>query len=136
MPVRPTVPLVTSSRLSFLEVLPTSCSTQWCWCWPESAVIAAVLTVVSGHSVQSVSFLSNSRRMIRLEVLNCFGSEVLHRLCYNALPTCSHPPPQRLERCMSIVTSMTTGVSEREANDALNAYVSTMSLHPFCLGKV
>lgn len=29
---------------------------------------------------------------------------------------------------MSIVTSMTTGVSEREANDALNAYVSTMSL--------
>ncbi|KAB0396315.1 hypothetical protein E2I00_015550, partial [Balaenoptera physalus] len=29
----------------------------------------------------------------------------------------------RLERCMSIVTSMTTGVSEREANDALNAYV-------------
>lgn len=25
---------------------------------------------------------------------------------------------------MSIVTSMTTGVSEREANDALNAYVS------------
>lgn len=94
VPVRPTVPLVTSSRLSFLEVLPTSCSTQWwwCWCWPESAVIAAVLTVVSGHSVQSVSFLSNSRRMIRLEVLNCFGSEVLHSLCYNALPTCSHPP--------------------------------------------
>uniref|UniRef100_A0A9L0S7U8 Integrator complex subunit 3 n=1 Tax=Equus caballus TaxID=9796 RepID=A0A9L0S7U8_HORSE len=30
---------------------------------------------------------------------------------------------ERLERCMSIVTSMTTGVSEREANDALNAYV-------------
>lgn len=83
---------------SFLEVLPTSCSTQWCWCWcwcwPESAVIAAVLTVVSGHSVQSISFLSNSRRMIKLEVLNCFGSEVLHRLCYNALPTCSHPPTE------------------------------------------
>lgn len=34
---------------------------------------------------------------------------------------------ERLERCMSIVTSMTAGVSEREANDALNAYVSTMS---------
>ncbi|XP_011932010.1 PREDICTED: integrator complex subunit 3 isoform X1 [Cercocebus atys] len=30
---------------------------------------------------------------------------------------------ERLERCMSIVTSMTAGVSEREANDALNAYV-------------
>lgn len=30
---------------------------------------------------------------------------------------------------MSIVTSMTTGVSEREANDALNAYVSTAP-HP------
>ncbi|XP_004714684.1 integrator complex subunit 3 isoform X1 [Echinops telfairi] len=30
---------------------------------------------------------------------------------------------ERLERCMSTVTSMTTGVSEREANDALNAYV-------------
>ncbi|XP_034523464.1 integrator complex subunit 3 isoform X3 [Ailuropoda melanoleuca] len=30
---------------------------------------------------------------------------------------------ERLERCMSIVTSMTTGVSEREANDALNAHV-------------
>ncbi|PNJ56339.1 INTS3 isoform 1 [Pongo abelii] len=32
-------------------------------------------------------------------------------------------PHPRLERCMSIVTSMTAGVSEREANDALNAYV-------------
>uniref|UniRef100_A0A8C7BJX3 Integrator complex subunit 3 n=1 Tax=Neovison vison TaxID=452646 RepID=A0A8C7BJX3_NEOVI len=32
-------------------------------------------------------------------------------------------PSQRLERCMSIVTSMTAGVSEREANDALNAHV-------------
>uniref|UniRef100_A0A8C7BBY5 Integrator complex subunit 3 n=1 Tax=Neovison vison TaxID=452646 RepID=A0A8C7BBY5_NEOVI len=31
--------------------------------------------------------------------------------------------PNRLERCMSIVTSMTAGVSEREANDALNAHV-------------
>nr|XP_060499242.1 integrator complex subunit 3 [Panthera onca] len=30
---------------------------------------------------------------------------------------------KRLERCMSIVTSMTAGVSEREANDALNAHV-------------
>ncbi|XP_025770983.1 integrator complex subunit 3 [Puma concolor] len=30
---------------------------------------------------------------------------------------------ERLERCMSIVTSMTAGVSEREANDALNAHV-------------
>ena len=35
---------------------------------------------------------------------------------------------------MSIVTSMTTGVSEREANDALNAYVSIiLSLNPFLL---
>ena len=43
-------------------------------------------------------------------------------------------PSQRLERCMSIVTSMTTGVSEREANDALNAYVSIiLSLNPFLL---
>lgn len=31
---------------------------------------------------------------------------------------------------MSIVTSMTTGVSEREANDALNAYVSTVPRPP------
>ncbi|KAM5129498.1 integrator complex subunit 3-like [Mantella aurantiaca] len=30
---------------------------------------------------------------------------------------------ERLERCVSLVTSMTNGVSEREANDALNAYV-------------
>uniref|UniRef100_A0A8C3IKJ1 Integrator complex subunit 3 n=1 Tax=Chrysemys picta bellii TaxID=8478 RepID=A0A8C3IKJ1_CHRPI len=30
---------------------------------------------------------------------------------------------QRLERCMGIVTSLTNGVSEREANDALNAHV-------------
>uniref|UniRef100_A0ACB8G6Z0 Integrator complex subunit 3 n=1 Tax=Sphaerodactylus townsendi TaxID=933632 RepID=A0ACB8G6Z0_9SAUR len=29
----------------------------------------------------------------------------------------------RLERCMGIVTALTGGVSEREANDALNAYV-------------
>ena len=43
-------------------------------------------------------------------------------------------PSQRLERCMSIVTSMTTGVSEREANDALNAYVSIiLSPYPFLL---
>uniref|UniRef100_A0A8C7BBQ8 Integrator complex subunit 3 n=1 Tax=Neovison vison TaxID=452646 RepID=A0A8C7BBQ8_NEOVI len=34
-----------------------------------------------------------------------------------------HDLSQRLERCMSIVTSMTAGVSEREANDALNAHV-------------
>ncbi|KAM3917911.1 LOW QUALITY PROTEIN: integrator complex subunit 3 [Leptodactylus fuscus] len=30
---------------------------------------------------------------------------------------------ERLERCVALVTSMTNGVSEREANDALNAYV-------------
>ncbi|CAM5174588.1 unnamed protein product [Eretmochelys imbricata] len=30
---------------------------------------------------------------------------------------------ERLERCMGIVTSLTNGVSEREANDALNAHV-------------
>ncbi|XP_066428560.1 integrator complex subunit 3 [Eleutherodactylus coqui] len=30
---------------------------------------------------------------------------------------------ERLERCVTLVTSMTNGVSEREANDALNAYV-------------
>ncbi|XP_018427857.1 PREDICTED: integrator complex subunit 3 isoform X1 [Nanorana parkeri] len=30
---------------------------------------------------------------------------------------------ERLDRCMALVTSMTNGVSEREANDALNAYV-------------
>lgn len=31
---------------------------------------------------------------------------------------------QRLERCVSIVTALTNGLSEREANDALNAHVS------------
>lgn len=31
---------------------------------------------------------------------------------------------QRLERCVGIVTSLTNGLSEREANDALNAHVS------------
>eukprot|EP00079_Xenopus_tropicalis_P018444 XP_004920126.1 PREDICTED: integrator complex subunit 3 [Xenopus tropicalis] len=30
---------------------------------------------------------------------------------------------ERLERCMALVNSMTNGMSEREANDALNAYV-------------
>lgn len=39
-------------------------------------------------------------------------------------------PFQRLERCMSIVTALTGGVSEREANDALNAHVSIPFLDP------
>lgn len=34
---------------------------------------------------------------------------------------------QRLERCVGIVTSLTSGLSEREANDALNAHVSVTS---------
>lgn len=35
---------------------------------------------------------------------------------------------QKLERCVGIVTSLTNGLSEREANDALNAHVSVISL--------
>ena len=34
---------------------------------------------------------------------------------------------QRLETCVGIVTSLTNGLSEREANDALNAHVSVIS---------
>lgn len=36
---------------------------------------------------------------------------------------------QRLERCVSITTSITNGLSEREANDALTAHVSVYQLH-------
>ncbi|XP_077111146.1 integrator complex subunit 3 isoform X1 [Ranitomeya variabilis] len=43
---------------------------------------------------------------------------------------------ERLERCVALVTSMTNGVSEREANDALNAYVCKGSSQheEVCLG--
>nr|XP_020666479.1 integrator complex subunit 3 [Pogona vitticeps] len=45
-------------------------------------------------------------------------------------------PFQRLERCMGTVTSLTSGVSEREANDALNAHVCKGSPQheEICLG--
>lgn len=45
---------------------------------------------------------------------------------------------QRLERCVGIVTSLTNGLSEREANDALNAHVSVISLRDekSCLDEI
>ncbi|CAH2327412.1 integrator complex subunit 3 [Pelobates cultripes] len=43
---------------------------------------------------------------------------------------------ERLERCMGLVMSMTNGISEREANDALNAYVckGAVQHEEVCLG--
>uniref|UniRef100_A0A8B9F1J5 Integrator complex subunit 3 n=1 Tax=Amazona collaria TaxID=241587 RepID=A0A8B9F1J5_9PSIT len=43
---------------------------------------------------------------------------------------------QRLERCVSIVTALTNGLSEREANDALNAHIckGTPQHEEICLG--
>uniref|UniRef100_A0A8D2QUU2 Integrator complex subunit 3 n=1 Tax=Zosterops lateralis melanops TaxID=1220523 RepID=A0A8D2QUU2_ZOSLA len=43
---------------------------------------------------------------------------------------------QRLERCVGIVTSLTSGLSEREANDALNAHIckGTPQHEEICLG--
>uniref|UniRef100_A0A669QT17 Integrator complex subunit 3 n=1 Tax=Phasianus colchicus TaxID=9054 RepID=A0A669QT17_PHACC len=45
-------------------------------------------------------------------------------------------PSSRLERCVGIVTSLTNGLSEREANDALNAHICKgASQHEeICLG--
>uniref|UniRef100_H3A5Q1 Integrator complex subunit 3 n=1 Tax=Latimeria chalumnae TaxID=7897 RepID=H3A5Q1_LATCH len=43
---------------------------------------------------------------------------------------------ERLEKCMGIVTSLTSGLSEREANDALNAHVckGAQQHEEICLG--
>ncbi|KAM6365323.1 integrator complex subunit 3 [Pluvialis apricaria] len=43
---------------------------------------------------------------------------------------------ERLERCVGIVTSLTNGLSEREANDALNAHIckGTPQHEEICLG--
>ncbi|XP_015739840.1 integrator complex subunit 3, partial [Coturnix japonica] len=43
---------------------------------------------------------------------------------------------QKLERCVGIVTSLTNGLSEREANDALNAHIckGTPQHEEICLG--
>ncbi|XP_035202552.1 integrator complex subunit 3 isoform X1 [Oxyura jamaicensis] len=43
---------------------------------------------------------------------------------------------ERLERCVGIVTSLTSGLSEREANDALNAHIckGTPQHEEICLG--
>ncbi|XP_068026825.1 integrator complex subunit 3, partial [Melanerpes formicivorus] len=43
---------------------------------------------------------------------------------------------ERLERCVGIVTSLTGGLSEREANDALNAHIckGTPQHEEICLG--
>ncbi|XP_075438190.1 integrator complex subunit 3-like [Ascaphus truei] len=43
---------------------------------------------------------------------------------------------EKLERCVGLVNSMTNGVSEREANDALNAYVckGATQHEEICLG--
>uniref|UniRef100_A0A8C5QML7 Integrator complex subunit 3 n=1 Tax=Leptobrachium leishanense TaxID=445787 RepID=A0A8C5QML7_9ANUR len=56
-------------------------------------------------------------------------------LTAHSLPVLSF---QKLERCAGLVLSMTNGVSEREANDALNAYVckGATQHEEVCLGLV
>lgn len=59
--------------------------------------------------------------------VSCVGEDVLECTCSFKFVTFGFSPFQRLERCVGIVTSLTNGLSEREANDALNAHVSVVS---------
>lgn len=44
---------------------------------------------------------------------------------------CVYVCVQRLERCVGVVQSLTNGLSEREANDALTANVSYLHFHHY-----
>ena len=68
----------------------------------------------------------------------CVSEDVLECTCSSKFVTFGFSLFQRLERCVGIVTSLTNGLSEREANDALNAHVSVISFRDekSCLDEI
>lgn len=70
--------------------------------------------------------------------VSCLGTGVLKCTCSSKFVTFGFSLFQRLERCVGIVTSLTNGLSEREANDALNAHVSVVSFseEKSCLDEI